>query len=181
MHLASQEGYVMFISLLKVASRLAKNNNNKKTTNKKTQTNCSIKLEFLKYPSNTTSFIFSPQQIPVHRHKLTHAAWPLHWLSLKIKKPPSPQTWLSPLPSFREEAEKEGGPYVCVQGCTGKNPVTLDPTDCSNGRTPLSSRTLLHLPACLPLPGYWHHHFKSIHNVFQICKQVFLQQLWPLA
>lgn len=80
-----------------------------------TQTNSNIKLEFLKYPSNTTSFIarlvsnLSPQHSHVHRHKLTHAAWPLYWLSLKIKTLPSPQTCLSPLPSFRQEAEKEGG------------------------------------------------------------------------
>lgn len=114
MHLASQEGYVYLCFKKWLAGWQKKKKTLTKQTNK--QINHSIKLEFLKYPSNTTSFIarlvsnLSPQQIPVHRHKLTHAAWPLHWLSLKIKKLLSPQTWLSLLHSFREEGEKEGGP-----------------------------------------------------------------------
>lgn len=134
-----------------------------------TQTNSNIKLEFLKYPSNTTSFIarlvsnLSPQHSHVHRHKLTHAAWPLYWLSLKIKTLPSPQTCLSPLPSFRQEAEKEGGT------------VTLDATDCSNGSTPLSTRTFV-TPA-YQCQGTKTCHFRSIHSAFQICKQGILQQL----
>lgn len=111
----------MFISVLKWLAGWEKKPQTKQI---KKKTN-NIKQEFLKYPSNTTSFTarfvsnFSPQQTHLHRHKLTHAAWPLHWLSLKIKKLLSPHTWLSPLPSFRQDAEKEGGPYVSVQGCKG--------------------------------------------------------------
>lgn len=167
-----------------MASRLAqKKPPQTKQTNKK-PTN--IKLEFLKYPSNT-SFIarlvsnLPLQQTHVHRHKLTHAAWPLHWLSLKIKN--LEPTDLTVTPTFLQAGSRKGGRTLCVcagMQRAGKNTVSLDPTDCRNGRAPLSTATFV-TPACQPLPGYWHHHFKSIHNTFQIYKTVILQQLWLLA
>lgn len=60
--------------------------------------------------------------------------------------------------------------------------VTLDPTDCSNGRSPLSTGALV-TPTCLPAiaKALRPRHFKSAHSVFHICKQVILQQQWALA
>ena len=60
--------------------------------------------------------------------------------------------------------------------------VTLDPTDCRDGRSPLSMGAFV-TPTCLPAIARVLRpcHFKSAHNVFHIRKQVILQQQWLLA